>query len=82
MKYEIIMGEALCYLVHSDSHPGESYRVDLIEGECGCRDWVCRHRQYKEETGQIYRCKHIKQLREIALNDIIEHIKQTLKNPA
>jgi hypothetical protein len=54
----------------------------LVENECGCRDWVCRHRQHTEQTGQIYRCKHIKQLREIALDDIIEHIKQRLTNQA
>ena len=82
MQYEIITGEAFCYLVHSETQAEESYRVDLVENECGCRDWVCRHRQHKEETGQVYRCKHIKQLREIALNDIIEHIKQRLTNQA
>ena len=76
MKYNIIVGEALCYMVQSESRPNEHYRVDLVEGECGCRDWVCRHRQYKEETGKPYRCKHIKNLREIALDDIIEHISE------
>lgn len=77
MIYNIIMGEALCYLVESESNPGESYRVDLVEDECGCRDWVCRHRAYKTETGKTYRCKHIRALREIALNDIIEHIRES-----
>jgi len=76
MKYTPIMGEALCYLVQSESRPSEHYRVDLIEDECGCRDWVCRHRQHYEKTGTDYRCKHIKALREIALDDIIDHIRE------
>lgn len=76
MKYSIIHGEALCYLVQSEHHEGEVYRVDLLEGECACRDWVCRHRKHLEAYGTPYRCKHIKKLREIALDDIIEHIKE------
>ena len=77
MKYQIIQGEPFCYLVESESHDGEVYRVDLIEGECGCRDWVCRHRQYREEHGRPYRCKHIIRMRDVAMDDIIEHIKET-----
>ena len=76
MIHTIIMGEPLCYLVQSESNNKESYRVDLVEGECGCRDWVCRHSIYQRETGKPYRCKHIVHMREIALNDIIEHIKE------
>lgn len=76
MIYTIIMGEPLCYLVQSESQPNQSYRVDLVEHECGCRDWVCRHSLHLKETGKPYSCKHIKALREIALDDIIEHIKE------
>ena len=76
MKHSAIFGEPLCYLVESESHPGEHYKVDLVEDECGCRDWVCRHRQYRESTSRPYRCKHIKALREIAIDEIIEHIKE------
>lgn len=76
MKYTHIMGEAFCYLVQSESRPDEHYRVDLIEDQCGCRDWVCRHRQHNENTGQHYRCKHIKNLRELALDEIIEHVRE------
>ena len=62
-----VEGEALVYLVDSDSRPGEPYRVDLRmyggHGCCGCMDFVTRKQTHLANGAaprEAWECKHIR----------------------
>lgn len=74
MKITDIMGEPCRYWVDSESTDGR-HLVDLFENQCGCADYVCRRRKYEMETGQPYRCRHIRACREHFLNDVLDAMK-------
>jgi hypothetical protein len=73
MNVQPITGEVGRYRVESRSkREAPEHTIDILEDECSCRTWVCRHRSYREEQGRPYRCAHILAAREYALNDFIE----------
>ena len=76
MKITPIHGEVMRYWCQSASNPEQMHLVDLIEGACGCADWTCRSSNWKRATGKDYRCRHIKAVREHALNEILKHISE------
>ena len=76
MKVYPIIGEVGRYQVESESVPGQTHLVDILEGACGCAAWTCNHRKHQAATGKPLRCKHILAAREYALNDFIEVMKE------
>lgn len=78
MKIHAIVGEVCRYRVDSETHPNQSYVVDLLAGdggECGCPSWTCNHRAHRNESGKAYRCKHLIAVREHFLDDVLDSLK-------
>jgi hypothetical protein len=75
MKITAIVGEACRYYVDSESGDG-IHLVDLLEGACGCASYTCNHRRYERETGNRFRCKHLRAVREAFLDDVIDAMKE------
>lgn len=78
MTIEPIYGSPFTYRVSSDSRPGESYITDLLQGVCSCPNWVCRQHHYKATTGKQLVCKHQRAAKEYAMEEILEHARETL----
>lgn len=77
MTVRPIQGEIGRYRVESRSkREAPEHTVDILEDECSCRTWVCRHRAYREQMGKPYRCAHIVAAREAALEAYIEVMKE------
>jgi hypothetical protein len=71
MTIRPIAGERFRYFVQSA--PGKvEHLVDLLDHECGCADWTCRQRKWREEHKSGYTCKHIRIAREYELNQYLE----------
>ena len=76
MKLTTIAGEPGRYMCESETTPGTSHLVDILENFCGCQDFTCRRRVYQENTGKEYRCKHIRAARDFFTDEVIEAIKE------
>ena len=72
-------------LVHSETDSEGSYLVDLCaypvgglyNGCCQCRNWLYRclpQLKKPENSGKIFRCKHIRWARENCLDFILPHM--------
>ena len=75
MKIEPVVGEVCRFFVQSGSNPDGRHLVDLLEGQCGCADYVCRRRAYEAKTGSPYKCRHLRATREFFLDQILSAIK-------
>lgn len=62
-----VMGEIGRYHCQSDTNPNQSHLCDIIDNECGCADFVCRQRKYREKTNRPYLCKHLRAARTYCL---------------
>jgi hypothetical protein len=71
-----IQGECMRYFVGSASNPDQQHLVDLLENECGCPDWTCRHGEYERRTGKEYSCRHIKEAWEQVKLELREALKE------
>lgn len=68
------------YQAFSQSRPETAYMVDLHHygglGSCTCDDFVLRRKpRWKEirKPYQIFRCKHLRRVRDFVLDGIIAH---------
>ena len=73
MNVRPILNEVGRYAVESRSKTDTpEHLCDILSDECGCRDWVCNHR----EKGPHYRCAHLKAARAYAFEDYLSVMRE------
>ena len=67
MKITWLSGEAFRCLCTSESVPGDSHMIDMLETECSCEDFQIRHKGVPHSY-----CKHLQFARDEMLDKFLD----------